>query len=428
MVGFSDGMLRRITLVSTAWCVSCGLGLPVQAQEGGRAAASVAQGWPQWRGPRRDGISAERGLLQEWPESGPKLLWSVSGLGKGFGSPIVVGDTIYIAGDVGKELVVFALDHAGQEKWRTTNGKSWRGSHPGGRATCCYDNGRLYLMNAHGRLACINAADGAEIWAVNVLERFESKNITWGVSESVLVDGNAVFVTPIGKKALMAALDKHTGETLWATEAIPDERPTYSSPILVERSGRRQLISCGTRHVFSVDAENGAILWKHAHVIPNWVVGMSPVFYRGSVYVGCATKDEGKVFRLLIDRDEPKIAWTCDLGNTYAGNVVCIDGMVFGSRKRNIKEWLCVDAETGETRYARTDMHCGSVVYADGRFYCLTDRGVIFLQKLTDRGIETVGRLEVVRRKQDVWSHPVICDGRLYIRYHDRLHCYDIRR
>ena len=428
MTGSLDEMLRRIVFVSAAWCLFCGLVLAVHAQEAGKVIASAEQGWPQWRGPRRDGISAERGLLQEWPETGPKLLWSISGLGKGFGSPIVVGDTIYVAGDVGDELVVFALDHAGQEKWRTTNGKSWRKSHPGSRATCCYDNGQLYLMNAHGRLACIRAADGVEVWAVNVLERFESKNITWGISESVLVDGNAVFVTPVGKKALMAALDKETGATLWATEAVPGEQPTYSSPILVELRGRRQLISCGTRHVFGVDAANGTLLWKHAHAIPKWVVGASPVFYGDSVYVSNATKDLGKVFRLIIDGDEPKVAWTCDLGNTYGGNVVCINGMVFGSRKRNIKGWLCVDVGTGKTQHAETDMHSGSVVYADGRFYCLTDRGVISLHRPTGRGIETVGRLEVVRKKKNVWCHPVICSGRLYIRYHDRLHCYDIRR
>lgn len=426
MIGLFSPTARRIVLMSAAWCVSwCA---PAHAEGTGRVVASAVPGWPQWRGPRRDGISAERGLLQEWPEAGPKLLWSISGLGRGFGSPCVVGDTIYIAGDHGAELVVFALDLAGQEKWRTTNGKSWKKSHPGGRATCCYDEGRLYVMNAHGRLACITAADGAEVWAVDVLDRFGAKNITWGISESVLVDGNAVFVTPVGKKALMAALDKQTGATLWTTEALAGEQATYSSPILVELRGRKQLISCGTKHAFGVDAGSGALLWKHLHAIPGWVVGASPVFHGDSVYVSNATKDIGKVYRLIIDGDEPRMAWTSDMGNTHVGNVVCVDGMVLGSRKRNLKGWLCVDIETGETRHAELDMHSGAAVYADGRFYCLTDRGAVSLLKLTDQGVETVGRLEVVRGKKDVWSHPVICDGRLYVRYHDKVYCYDVRR
>ena len=428
MLKFARRTLRRVVLVSALGCLFCCPGPPALAQEADRAVASSVQGWPQWRGPRRDGISDERGLLQEWPEAGPKLLWSITGIGKGFGSPIVVGDAIYISGDVGEELLVFALDHNGQEKWRTTNGKSWKKSHPGSRATCCYDDGRLYLMNAHGRLACINAADGAEIWAVDILERFESKNITWGISESVLVDGNAVFVTPVGKKALMAALDKRTGETLWATEAIPGEQATYASPILVELRGRRQLVSCGTKHVFGVDATTGALLWKHPHAIPNWVVGASPVFRGDSVYVSNATKDLGKVYRLVIDGGKPKVAWVCELGNTHVGNVVCVGATVFGSRKRNIKGWLCVDVETGEVVHAEKDMHSGSAVYADGRFYCLTDRGVISLHKPAGRGIETVGRLQAARGRKDVWSHPVICSGRLYIRCQGKLHCYDVRR
>ena len=398
------------------------------AQEAARVIASTEDGWPQWRGPRRDGVSAERGLLQQWPEAGLRNVWSIGGLGKGYGSPIIVGDTIFIAGDVGKDLVVFAFDLAGKEKWRTTNGKCWSKSHPGARGTACYDNGRLYLMNAHGRLACIGADDGAEIWAVNVLERFEAKNITWGISESVLVHGNAVFVTPVGKKALMAALNKQTGATLWTTDAIPGEQPTYSAPILVEVRGRKQLISCGTRHVFAVDAAAGALLWKHPQAIPDWVVGASPVFSEDSVYVSNATKDIGRVFRLRITGDEPNVAWTAELGNTYAGNVVCTDGVVFGSRKREIKGWVCLDAKTGDTRYADLDTPSGSVVYADGRFYCLTDRGVVSLVDLSEQGLETLGRMAVVQGKTDVWSHPVICNGRLYIRYHDQLHCYDVRK
>ena len=428
MIDLSGRTVRRIVLVSAAWCMFHVYGVPAQAGEMGRVVASAVPGWPQWRGPRRDGISSERGLLPEWPEDGPKLLWSVSGLGKGFASPCIVGDRIYIAGDHGAELVVLALDLAGQEKWRTTNGQSWKKSHPGSRATCCYDDGKLYLMNAHGRLACINAADGAEVWTVNVLERFGAGNITWGISESALVDGDAVFVTPVGKKALMAALDKATGATLWAAEALPGEQATYSSPILVELRGRRQLITCGTKHTFGVDAGSGALLWKHAHAIPKWVVGASPVFHGDSVYVSNATKDDGKVYRLVITGDEPKIAWASDIGNTHVGNVVCVDGVVLGSRKWASKGWLCVDVETGETRHADLDMHRGAVVYADGRFYCLTDRGSVSLRRLTDEGFEEVGRVEVVQGKRDVWSHPVICDGRLYVRYHDKLYCYDIRR
>ena len=427
MTNVSKPVLRVAALASAVLCLSGDISAAEPYARESRAIASTAPDWPQWRGPRRDGISSERGLLQEWPEGGPKLLWTAAGLGRGFGSPIIVADRIYIGGDVGEDLVVFALDLAGREKWRTPNGKRWQKSVPGGRSTCCYDNGRLYLMNAHGRLACLNAADGAEVWAVNILEKFESRNITWGISESVLVDGKAVYVTPVGKTALMAALDKQTGATLWTTPAIPGDSVSYSSPILIEVRGKRQVIDCSDGHVFGVDARTGSLAWKQAHAIPK-AITMSPVYCQGSVYVGNTTRDLGKVFRLRLDGKEPTVAWTRDLTDTECGNVVCIDGMVLGSRKRNFSEWLCLDAETGEIRHTETNMHSGSAVYADERFYCLTVRGTVSLHKRVGQGLQTVGRMEVVSGKQDVWAHPVVYGGRLYVRYHDKLHCYDIRQ
>lgn len=399
-----------------------------QTGEGGRIVASTAPDWPQWRGPRRDGTSSETRLLREWPETGPPLIWTKGNLGKGFSSPIMVGDTIYISGDIGEELVIFALDSSGKEKWRTPNGKSWKKSYPGSRSSGCYDDGRVYFMNAHGRLTCLNAADGKEEWAVSTMDRFGSKNVTWGITESVLVDERAVFVTPVGKRALMAALDKKTGETLWTTPALPDEQATYSSPILIEIRGRRQLINCGTKNVFGVDPATGALLWKHSHAIPRWVVAASPVFAKGMLFISNATKDLGKVYSLKMDGEKPESLWTAGMGNTYAGNVVCVGGMVLGSRKRNLKGWLGVSAETGETIVSNLDMHSGSVVYADGRFYCLTDRGLMVLLQFVDRRLKTVGKLQAIGgNKKDVWAHPVICNGRLYVRYHSKLHCYDIR-
>ena len=408
--------------------LACAVLVGAPAQDPSRALPSPTPGWPQWRGPHRDGVSQEQGLLQAWPAAGPKKLWAAKGIGNGFGSPIIVGDTIYIAGDVGEELVVLALDLAGKVKWRATNGKSWKKSHPGGRTTCCIDDGKLYLMNAHGRLACLNATDGTELWAVNILEQFGGKNITWGVSESVLVDGDAVFVTPIGTKALMAALDKKTGRTLWTTPPIPGEQLSYASAILAAVAGRKLLITSGARHVFGVDAKTGEMLWQQAHVIPKGVIGMSPVFHKDSVFVGSATKDIGRTFRLKITGKQPEVLWTSTLGETYAGNVVCIDGEVIGSRKGKFKEWLRLDAKTGEIRHTQKNMDGGSVIHADGRFYCLTDRGAILLLKSTEQGFETMGKLQVIEKKRNVWAHPVICDGRLYIRYHGTLHCFDIRR
>ena len=145
--------------------------------------ASPEPDWPQWRGPRRDAVSGETGLLPAWPKAGPPLVWTVNRLGRGWSSPIIVGNRLYITGDVENDLVIHALDLEGKIAWQVKNGKTWRGDVPGARATCAYADGRLYHMNAHGRVACLDAADGKELWAVDVLQRFGARNITWAMSE-----------------------------------------------------------------------------------------------------------------------------------------------------------------------------------------------------------------------------------------------------
>jgi outer membrane protein assembly factor BamB len=206
--------------------------------------ASPEPDWPQWRGPRRDGISDEKGLLSSWPEGGPKLLWKIDGLGRGWSSPIIVGQRLYITGDVGDDLVVFAFDRNGNPLWQQKNGRAWKGPYPGARACCAFSQGQLYHMNAHGRVTCLNAASGKELWAVDTLERFSAKNITWALSECLLVDGPRVIVTPGGKKALMAALDKRDGRTVWTTKPLDEDCASHCSPILFRYAGRRLITNC----------------------------------------------------------------------------------------------------------------------------------------------------------------------------------------
>jgi len=235
--------------------------LPLACAESGTNAiveltASPEPGWPQWRGPRRDGISRETGLLPRWPEGGPLLLWTSTNLGRGYSSPIISGGRIFLTGDVGNDLRVFALDLAGNPLWQATNGQAWKGPHPGARACCALRGGRLFHLNAHGRVACLDPATGRELWAVNVIERFGGKVPTWALGECLLVDGPRVLVTPGGSRALTAALDAKTGETVWTSEPLRmDESPDpahervagkagetdpagYASPILMQFADR----------------------------------------------------------------------------------------------------------------------------------------------------------------------------------------------
>jgi len=394
---------------------------------GAELVASKEPGWPQWRGPRRDGVSDEKGLLGTWPADGPKLLWKANGLGGGYCSPIISRGTIYITGDEDKDLSIFALDLQGRRKWKAQNGESWTKSWPGSRASCCYSDGLLYHMNAHGRLACLNPDDGSEVWSVSILETYASQNITWGISESPLVVDGKVFITPAGSKALMVALDAKTGKEIWRTPALDGEKPAYSSSIMVETGKGRQLITGGSAHAFGVNAATGRVLWSYRHEIDTQIM-LTPSYYRGNVVVSLCVRDCARYYALALDKDENAVkkAWLHEMGNPY-GSVVCADGNVVCSSSHKLKGWACIDAETGEIKAKLEGISHGSAIYADGRFCALCATGKMMLLEADDAGLRTVSEFDFVKGKKDVWAHPVICDGRLYLRYADTLYCYDVK-
>jgi len=408
----------------------------------------LAADWPQWRGPRRDGVCDETGLLQQWPEGGPPLIWSSTNLGRGYSAPIVVGQRIYLTGDVGEELHLFALDLEGKRAWQTKNGRSWKDPYPGARASCTYSEGRLYHLNAHGQLACFDADTGKEIWSVNVIERFDGKVIHWGLSENLLVDGPRVIVTPGGSKGLMAALDKKTGETVWAStplrlgesktpahERLPEpfgevDSASYGSPILLNTGSRRQIVNCSLRHVFGVDADTGELLWTRSMKTRYSVIATTPVLVGDSVFVAAPHGEGGRLYRLRADgpRVEVEKLWRTDL-DTCHGGVVYVDGALYGTMYDRAREWVSLDAQTGATRYKLNDFAKGPVLYADKRLYCLSEQGeLVLLNPGADR-FEVKGRFRLVpQRTSDSWTHPVIANGRLYLRYQETLFCYDVRQ
>lgn len=402
---------------------------PVFANLADGLIASEEQGWPQWRGPRRDGISDEKGLLSTWPASGPKLLWKVEGLGTGWSSPIVVGERLYITGDVGNDLIVFSFDRSGTEQWRAKNGKAWKGPYPGARACCVFSEGRLYHLNAHGRLVCLDAGSGKELWAVDILERFSARNITWALSECLLVDGARVIVTPGGKKALMTALDKRNGQTVWTTEPLGEDRTSHCSPILFRYAGRRVIANCSSAHGFGVDADTGKLLWTVPLRNPHGVNVATPVYGSGSVFYVTPYAELGRLYRLSADGQgiAAEHLWTSPL-DTVTGGAVLVDGTLFASGYKKSKWWFGVDWQTGQTKYELTDLTTGATIYADGRLYCLDESGTVALLKPGSESLDVVGRFRLLTdRVRDAWAHPVLHDGRLYLRYHDTLWCYDVK-
>lgn len=416
----------RSTLTLSLTLVAFIIPLNVSAQESSPTLIrSDMTDWSQWRGPRRDGISEETDLLRSWPADGPARLWTATEIGRGYSSPIVADETIFITGDDENDLVICAFSLNGELRWQAKNGAAWERSFPGARSSCTYDRGKLYHMNAHGRLACLDAKSGNELWAVNVLERFEGKNITWGISESLLVHGNLVFATPCGAKGLVVALNKNTGETVWTTPAIADERPSYASPILIGVGGRKLIVNSATKNAFAVDAETGELCWQVPQEDPNNTVCTIPVLAQNELVLTNASRGYGAVFGIRLAGLQAEKTWIKELTISH-GSTVCIDGQVYGASGRGVaRGWLAVNAETGSL-VTVAELEGGSLIYADGRFYCLTQRGMMTLQKPVDGKFETVGSFQVAEGK-DVWAHPVICNGRLYLRFNETLFCYDIR-
>jgi len=392
--------------------------------------ASPEADWPQWRGPRRDGISDEKGLQQSWPEGGPELLWKTDGLGKGWSSPIIVGDRMYITGDVGDDLIVFALDRNGKEQWRANNGKAWKGSFPGARAACTFSQGRIYNLNAHGRLACLDAASGDEVWAVNILERFDGKNITWALSECVLVDGPRVIVTPGGKKALMAALDKTNGRTLWTTPPLAQDKATHSPPILFRFGERRVIANNSSAHGFAVDADTGSLLWT-VPLKNRFGTNCSPPIYdTGRIFYVTPYGEHGRAYRLIANEKgiAAKHLWTNLSLDTVTGSGVLVDGVLFSAGYKKSKWWFAVDWQTGKTKYELKDFTTGAAIHADDRLYCLDEQANVGLLKIEPNTLKITGRFNLTeKRVKDAWTHPVLLDGRLYLRYHGTLFCYDVK-
>ncbi len=422
------GMKRR-TIPVLAILVVMFLAGPVFAEPTEGLIASEEQDWPQWRGQRRDGICDEEGLLSSWPASGPKLLWEITDLGTGWSSPIVVGERLYVTGDVGDELILFAFDRNGTEQWRAKNGKAWKGPYPGARACCAFSEGRLYHLNAHGRLACLDADSGMELWSVDILKRFSARNITWALSECLLVDGSRVIVTPGGKEALMAALDKRNGQTVWTTASIGEDRASHCSPILFRYAGCRVITNCSSAQGFGVDADTGRLLWTVPLKNPHGVNTATPVYGSGSVFYVTPYAELGRAYHLKADGQgmTAEHLWTSPL-DTVTGGAVLVDGTLFAAGYKDSKWWFGVDWQTGETKYELTELTTGAAIYADGRLYCLDESGTVALLKPGSGSLDVVSSFRLVRRRvRDAWAHPVLHDGRLYLRYHDTLWCYDVK-
>ncbi len=384
--------------------------------------------WPQFHGPHRDNRSDETGLLKVWPPEGPRRLWTAEGLGHGFSTVAIAKGRIYTTGDRAGRTIISALGLDGRLLWQVENGAAWDASVPGSRGTPTIDGDRLYHENAQGDVVCLDAKSGAKQWGRNILADFHSKNIIWGLAESLLVDGDRVICCPGGPETAMVALDKHTGRTVWKS-ATAGDLASYSSPVLGEYRDLRMLFALTSRAAIAVHADSGELLWRFEHITPFEEMIPTPFYDNGQVLI--TTRTAGTVL-LALDvvgkRCSVRQVWQSKELDNQHGGLVVLDGYIYGSSHVNSNgKWICLEWKTGKVMYMDRGVGKGSVTYADGMLYALSENRVLGLVKPTPDRHAIVSQFKIPSGGEGPsWAHPVICGGRLYIRHGEFLYAYDI--
>ncbi len=385
---------------------------------------------PQFRGADRTGVFQEAGLLKSWPEAGPALAWTAKGLGKGYSSVSVVGGKVYTTGRCEDETGVILIFNEGTGALEQTlpyGRESVEEQAPGSRATPTIVDGRLYLMSGLGVVYCFDLAKGGKIWEVNVLERFGAKNIMWQLAESVLVDGDKVICTPGGTEALVAALNKNTGETVWATKGLED-RASYCTPIIANHNGHRILLTGTGRHIIGVDSDSGKLLWSFAHKVPWDIHAVTPVYSNGLVYYTGGDGVGGGALEMSKDGGSVESKWLDTTLDCLHHGVVLVDGYLYGTGYKSGGKLVCLEMATGKVMWTSKEVREGMVVAADGMLYVYEGpkSGMVNLVKASPSGFERTGRFAVTEGADQHWAHPTISNGRLYIRHGDALLAYNI--
>jgi outer membrane protein assembly factor BamB len=400
-----------------------------------------AQKINEWRPENRTGVSAETGLLKSWPAEGPGLIWSNLELAKGYSSPSFGPNTIYITGNTGSNGandILFALSMDGKILWQTEIGRAWNGSNPESRATPTVEGNRVYTCSGFGDLAAVDAATGKVVWTYKASELNKGTYGSWGIAESLLIDGDKIYFSPGGPETMTLALKKTTGDVIWKSASLND-KPGYVSPILISYAGKKMIINVSLGHIFAVDASNGDILWKVSHgesTDPNmrrWdlIKCTTPLFKDGMVYVTGGYDTGGMMVKIGDDAKSATVAWTDNTLDNHHGGVVLVNGYIYGSNwlNNNNGNWCCIEWATGKKMWEEPWNCKGSIISADGMLYIYDEKnGNVGLVKVNPGKFELVSSFKVNQGNAGpFWAHPVIHDGVLYLRHTNALLAYNIK-
>ena len=397
-----------------------------------------------WRGPSHNGYYPDKGLLKEWPADGPQQVFETSDAGKGYSSPLVVDDRVYITGlneDENQE-VLSCYDLQGRKQFAVAYGTPWRGSYPEARTTPAIVDGKAYVVSGMGEVVCIDTKEGKIVWKVDAGEKYGRQTGMWGTSECPLVYDNKVIYTPYGNQTTMVALNKDTGEEIWKTRAI-GEASGYVSPIMIEYKGKRQIVGSTNQTVIGVNPDNGEIDWtfddwgprhtgesnrRNQNIAPN-----SALYNDGKIFFCHGYNINGFQLQLADDLKSVTCTWRTETLDTHHGGYVLVNGKIYGSNwiNNNDGNWCCVDWQTGETNYEEKwtgGAGKGSIIAADGKLFIYDERrGFVGLVNPTTDKLDVVSKFRVAKGSGPYWAHMHINDGILYLRHGEYFAAYKIR-
>lgn len=405
------------------------------------AISAVAQNQHGFRGPNRNGIYNETGLLKIWPSDGPKQLWETLDAGKGYSSPVIVDNMLYITGmneDEDKEtFVAYTLD--GKKVYEIIYGTPWKDSYPETRTTPTIVNKKAYVTSGNGEVVCINIANGDIIWKVDGNTEFGKKTGKWGISECPLVFDNKVIFSPGGDQTAVVALDAENGKTIWKSRSLGDIS-NYASPQLIVHNGKKQILCLTGKNVIGVNPENGTIEWTFDEwgqtsagrgwekISPNM-----PLYKDGRIFVCNGYNMNSFMLELNKDLTGVKLLWENSDLDTHIGGFVLVNGTIFGSNWINNGQgnWVAIDWNTGKTKYDTAwegGNSKGSVISADNMLYCYDERrGTVGLVNTNPEKFDVVSEFRITKGEGPHWAHPVINNGTLYIRHGTALMAYNIK-
>lgn len=382
-----------------------------------------AADWPQWRGPNRDGKSAETGLLNAWPKGGPPLVWKATGLGEGYSSLAVVGNRLFSQGQVGNREFVLAIDvNTGKQLWKTPTG--WRYSNERGngpRGTPTVDGNRLYALAGDGTLVSLETETGKGVWGLNVIKGFRGEIPEWGYSESPLVEGERVFVAPGGPGAGVVAFNKVTGEILWKSQ---NDRAAYSSAVAFDAGGTRGLAILTSSAAIGLNMQNGQLLWRYAKVANDVANIATPIVHNGYVFVSSDYGTGCALLKLAADGKASEVYFNRDMRNHYTTSVL-VGEHLYGFSSGIL---TAMNFMTGQVAWRSRSVGKGNCIVAEQRLYCMGEGGAVALIEATPEAYKEISRFEIQRGGNPSWTPLAIANGRLYVRDQDRLYCYDIKR